>query len=153
MFPKTFFQTFKSKKMRTKQLLFALSLLFLGFLACTNGDDDLLNNNDLSNILTQNSGWRVTSFIDKGKDETHDFASFSFDFNADGTLVARHHGDVLEQGTWTITSGAEKLILDIGTSKPLLELRDDWLIISQTSDKIELRDDNTDHLEVLVFER
>lgn len=132
-------------------LAFGLSLLT----ACTNPNVDI-DFSDPQQVLqsTTNDYWRVSWFWDKDKDETHKFDGWRFRFREDGVFEAV--SDTLTQaGTWTVQiSGSEhKLIIALSGTDPLSELDDDWLIEFFSQDTIQLRDDNTDHLEQLHFVR
>lgn len=134
-----------------------LFLLFLSTLAiaCTNGDDNSPTNNT-DDDLTNGSGWRITYFLDKDKEETSDFAGYTFVFEEGGVFKASKNGTTTT-GTWQINSSSNKLIINTGVAtKPLEELNDDWIITQKTSKVIKLKDDsgggNDDGDELLTFE-
>ena len=83
--------------------------------------------------------WYVTYFFDD-YDETSDFSTYSFTFNADGTALADN--GMQTSGSWSTytDSGVAKLDLNFGPMEPLEELMDDWEILSVSSDEIQLRD-------------
>lgn len=138
--------------MRTKLFPAALlaSALFFFAPACTNGGDPLPDNP--SQVLTDGQ-WRVSWFWDKDKDETSKFSGYAFRFRADGVLEASKAGQVTS-GTWELRNGSsQKLVLRIGTDKPLTEADDDWLLIELGDQIIRLQDDNTSELEELHFVR
>lgn len=133
-------------------LFFGLYLAIIAG-ACTNGNDDNSPAGNLPDILTDGSGqWRVSYYWDKDKDETNDFAGYTFNFNSDGTLEAVKNGSTTT-GSWQHNSSSNKLIINLGDVKPLGDATDDWLIIERTDNLIKLRDDNTEHLEELYFQR
>ena len=106
-------------------------------------------------ILTEGT-WMVAKYNDSGDDETMDYDGFSFDFLADGSVVATKNDDVVE-GTWSVTtdSGQEKFILDFGETLPLNEFNDDWDIEDVLENRVEFHSisggDGT--LDVLVLEK
>lgn len=123
------------------------------FSACSNSDDhgDV---NDNSEQITQventvESGtWRITNFIDSGKNETSDFTGYNFSFNSDGSLVATNGTDTLT-GTWSVTDDSSSssnddidfnIFFPVQDTNDFEDLNDDWDIISYTSVKIELID-------------
>lgn len=106
-----------------------------------------------SQVVTSGT-WRVTLFTDSGNDETADFAGYSFTFNSGGTLSVVKNG-VTTNGTWSINTSSNKLIIDLGpkivSNKPLGELTDDWKILSNTTTEIRLADDNATSNEFVTF--
>lgn len=97
----------------------------------------------------QGSNWRVSSFIDSGTDETNDFNGYTFDFQADGTLVASNGNQTLT-GTWSVTDSNSNddsdddhdfnIFFPVDESSDFEDLNDDWDIVSVTSSRIELLD-------------
>lgn len=82
--------------------------------------------------------WTVSSYLDDGNDETNDYNGFTFDFEADGSVVADNGSAT--NGTWASQNGDNKLILDFGDMMPLDEFNDDWDVISVSDTQVELRD-------------
>ncbi|HFA48184.1 MAG TPA: hypothetical protein ENJ95_04110 [Bacteroidetes bacterium] len=134
-------------------------ILFFSMLAvsCHNSDDDvLLTNTDITQIITQDNGWKVSYYWDKDKDETNDFSGYVFYFRSTGTFEATHNGTTTS-GTWQVrnsSDSSQRLVLSSGTTaKPLKDVDDDWIILEMNDNSIKLKDDNTEHLEELYFER
>ena len=124
--------------------------------SCTNSNDTLPSpTTDTTQIITQQGGWKVTWYWDKDKDETTDFSGYVFHFRDTGTFDAVRNGSTTS-GTWEIrtsSDSSQRLVIVSGSAaKPLSNLDDDWLILNITDNKIELKDDNPDHLEELTFE-
>ena len=92
---------------------------------------------DLSAVLVDGL-WMVSSYLDDGNDETNDYNGFTFDFVADGSVIADNGSAT--NGTWTSQNGDNKLVLDFGAVMPLDEFNDDWDVISVSDTQIELRD-------------
>lgn len=144
--------------MNQKSIWTAIILIFsLLAVSCTGSDDDsLLTTTDITQIITQADGWKVTWFWDKDKDETSDFEGYEFYFLESGTFEAVHSGNTVS-GTWQVESssdGSRRLVLNTSSDiKPLSEMNDDWIILKMTDSKIELKDDNDEHLEELHFEK
>ncbi len=92
---------------------------------------------DLSTVLVDGL-WTVSSYLDDGNDETNDYNGFTFDFVADGSVIADNGSAT--NGTWAGQNGDNKLVLDFGTVMPLDEFNDDWDVISVSDTQIELRD-------------
>ncbi len=122
-------------------ILLISGVLLLG--SCTN--DDQISTN------TPQGVWKITWYFDKDKDETNDFAAYSFEFLDDGTFSGNLPDGSAILGTWTQTSS--KFIIDINGAQPLDKLNDDWQILEKTDAIIRLKDDNDTHLEELTFEK
>ena len=91
--------------------------------------------------------WRITKFIDSGKDETNYFTGYNFTFNSSGVLNA-NNGTNNYNGTWSITDSNSNddspndldFNIYFNLTNKFLDLNDDWDFISQSSTKIELID-------------
>jgi hypothetical protein len=98
-----------------------------------------------SNVQT--GTWRITKFIDSGKDETNYFTGYNFTFNSSGVLNA-NNGTNNYNGTWSITDSNSNddspndldFNIYFNLTNKFLDLNDDWDFISQSSTKIELID-------------
>ncbi|MEZ4930564.1 MAG: hypothetical protein R2788_00295 [Saprospiraceae bacterium] len=71
-----------------KFMLVALSMLLLVGIGCGNSDDDLSTDNSITQSLTNPSGWKVTWYWDKDKDETNDFSRLCFPILDNGSFEA-----------------------------------------------------------------
>lgn len=128
-------------------LVLSISCLLL-FLSCGNDDDNVLSNTKMmvQNSL-QNGTWRITKFIDSGKDETNHFDGYNFTFMNSGVLNANNGINNLD-GTWTILDSNSnddelddiELNIDFSSINDFEDLNDDWDFISQSSILIELID-------------
>src|SRR5688572_5827592 len=97
-----------------------------------------------------NGQWRITYFFDTDSDETSHFEDYAFDFESDNTVTATN-GTNNYSGTWSVTHDHsspddnndefEDIDFNISFLTPadFEELSEDWEIISQSADKIELR--------------
>jgi hypothetical protein len=93
----------------------------------------------------QSGNWRITSFIDSGKDETSHFSGYTFTFGSNGILTSTN-GSVTHAGSWNISNGNSNddspgdIDFNILFSLPndFEDLSEDWHIISQSSTRIEL---------------
>lgn len=141
-----------------KKLILMPLLLAVLTTSCQNKNnvnpDDKGNNNSGSVSGTVTSGtWRVSYFYDNDKEETSDYNGYSFSFNSDKTLTATR-SSVITTGTWNETTddGLPRLVINLNTSDDkLIELNDDWVIDSKTSNEIKLKDDNASSNEQLHF--
>jgi hypothetical protein len=127
-------------------MLISLSGLFT-MTSCSNSNDDSA---DLQQTVVENtvqSGqWRITSFIDSGKDETSDFSGFSFNFESNGALTSTN-GNTTYSGTWSVTdhnSNDDNPDSDLdfnilfNLNNQFEDISEDWHIVSQSSTRIEL---------------
>lgn len=117
-----------------KSIKFFLPALFFlavaAFVSCQNSSDNPSGNNN--NNTPAAGQWKITYFFDK-KDETSNYAGYTFEFGSDGSLSA-FSGSQTWTGTWQtgIDDSADKILLDfIGTApSALLELEEDWRILT-----------------------
>lgn len=108
--------------------------------------DDNSDNNQVSNVNddVQSGTWKITSFIDSGKDETYHFTNYGFEFQGGGVVTAVSSSNTIS-GTWSITTGSSssssnKFNLNFGPDDPFEDLNDDWDIQENSSKKIILMD-------------
>lgn len=133
----------------------SLQLLLLAatiLLSCTDDSNDSFTNKD--DTLTNAGIWRVTYYWDKDKDETSDFAGYTFVFESGGIFKATKTGTTTT-GNWQINSSGNRLIINTGvTTKPLDDLNDDWIITEKANKRIKLKDDRdgNDGDELLTLE-
>lgn len=119
-----------------KSIKFFLPALFFmaaaAFVSCQNSNDDSSGNNNNNNNTPAAGEWKITYFFDK-KDKTGNYAGYTFEFGADGSLNA-FSGSQTWPGTWQtgIDDSANKILMDfIGTvPSALSELEEDWRIIT-----------------------
>lgn len=125
-------------------LLMSMSVLFT-LVSCTNDNPANLSPTVVQNNV-QAGAWRITSFIDSGKDETSHFSGYTFTFDNNGTITSTN-SSVTYSGTWSITdnnSNDDSPDSDIdfniffNLSNNFEDLSEDWHIVSQTSTRIEL---------------
>lgn len=107
-----------------------LPVLFLSMFAFTACKDDNSNNNP-SNNTPASGTWKVSYFFDK-QDETGNYASYTFEFGANGSLSATN-GVQTYTGTWAtgVDDSKDKFLIDFSGTVPsaLQDLEEDWLII------------------------
>ncbi|WP_026450178.1 hypothetical protein [Aequorivita capsosiphonis] len=126
--------------------LFVL-LAIVVFASCSSDDDsgDAYTSEfeQIKTTLPQGQ-WKISTLISNEADHTSDFESFVFTFNEDGTVDGET--DLFsETGNWTYdntSSTSEKLVLEFGETEPFPQISDDWHIISVSTSKVELSDDD-----------
>lgn len=150
--------------MKTTTHLLALVLIATST-ACSKSDDSATPAN-LSTTLKQEiitDSWIVSSYIDKGKNETSDYTGYTFTFSDNGTLTANTSGMTFT-GTWRIgsdhngsddsgnhSSDDNKMIITISGNYQMDELTNDFLIVSISASEIVLKDDNLTKIKELRF--
>lgn len=86
--------------------------------------------------------WKVNAYVDnKNRNRTSRYSSFAFGFVADGSVNINSGGKTIAKGTWkaVLDGTVEKLYLTITTTdNNLLELNEDWKIVSKSSTLLKL---------------
>lgn len=127
------------------------TLLPLAFALLTACSSDRNDDNSPAGITS--GTWRVSTFSERGSDETGDFSGYTFSFGADGQATALKSG-ASKTGTWSMDNNT-RFNIDFGpktdANKPLGELSDNWKVISVTGREIRLTDDNVSSAEFLTF--
>jgi hypothetical protein len=91
-------------------------------------------------ISTLNSStWKITWYVDSGKDETSDYVGALITFNTGGNLLGSQ-GLLSYPGTWAseYDDNVVKLDMDFGGVNPFSKLNDDWRVLSRTENEIKL---------------
>ncbi len=150
--------------MKTTTRLLAIVLIATST-ACSKSDDSASPANLSATLIQEIStdSWIVSSYIDKGKNETSGYTGYTFTFFDNGTLTADVSGMTFT-GTWRIGSnhnGSDdsvnhsgndnKLIIAISGNDRMDELTDDFLIVSISAPEIVLKDDNLTKIKELRF--
>ena len=137
------------KDIKKNQLWIFLFVLSFGMISCSDngdGDPDLPSLEQIEDIMISGN-WRITKFIDSGKDETNHFSGYDFIFNGNGVLETSN-GTNNYSGTWSILDSnssddsPDDLDFNIlfNLTNDFEDLNDDWDVLSVTSSKIELMD-------------
>ena len=128
--------------MKKHNLLKAVIFISIAVLivSCPNSKDDDINPANGNTNIPEGS-WKVSQYIDSGKDETHKFNGYTFVFENDGTLTSTN-GSNTATGTWSMGSddSQTKLIISFSTSQPHDDLSEDWTILEKNSGIIRLQD-------------
>ena len=140
--------------------------MFMSLIALSTGcKKDQPSSNSVQSTVQNNlqSGeWRVTRFIDSDNDETTRYVGYIFSFDAGYQLSVMSNQNSY-QGSWSIgqdnsnddSSNDLHFNLNVNTTGEFADINDDWHILTQTANKIELEDvsggnGGTDYL---TFER
>ncbi|MBK8599783.1 MAG: hypothetical protein IPN80_03845 [Flavobacterium sp.] len=93
------------------------------------------------NTLIVDGTWDVSLYNEAGVDQVSDFSGYTFDFNADGSLLVT--GPAEKTGTWNSTTESGKVKIPIAfeteTDGPFESISDDWFVLTATDQKIELK--------------
>jgi len=127
----------------TASITFILTSAII-FTACKK--DDAKQKENIESEVT-NGTWRISYFNDSGINETANFNSYNFTFNADGTLTAAN-GSNTYSGTWSVTDSNSNddssddldFNINFNLTNDFEDLNDDWDIISHTSSELLLKD-------------
>ncbi|NNG10223.1 MAG: hypothetical protein HKM92_08615, partial [Arenibacter sp.] len=119
-----------------------------------NSDDDDVA--EIRNIM-MGGEWLVAKYTEGDKDETQNYAAFTFAFQAQLSVsVTTGETGPSYPGLWRIIRDSEgelKCYLNFGLATAMQVLMDDWKIVSATTDRIELKMVNENNVEILVFEK
>jgi hypothetical protein len=109
----------------------------------------MMSSCEKDNVATNPVGvWKISKFMDDGKDETADFTNYTFDFQADGKLIAKI-GNKTYTGVWNDNLSDEKMELKIQGTQNLDTINDDWLIVEITTTTLKLKDDDSEGGEIV----
>ena len=141
----------KTSFLNTSLMAITLSLM----LSCSSDSEDSPQEISAAQIVeieanVESGNWRISSYIDSGKDETSDFAGYVFTFNSDGSITATN-GVTEISGTWSVTRDDDdddddrsdvdfNIFFQVPESSDFDELNEDWDIVSASATRIELID-------------
>jgi hypothetical protein len=137
------------KGLKIKHVWIILLVLNFGTISCSyneEGDPDLPSIQQIEDIMISGN-WRISKFIDSGKDETNHFSGYDFVFNGNGVLTS-DNGTNTYEGTWSISDSNSSddspddldFNIQFNLTNDFEDLNDDWDILSVTASKIELVD-------------
>jgi len=139
--------------MKTKLFFLAIMITAIAVTSCKKEDNSSSSNNstsDISGIITSGS-WRVSYYHESGNDHTTNFDGYTFTFSSNGNMTATNSSGTTN-GTWDIDdSNANEFHMSIGSTTPLTDINNGWLITSHSSTEIQMKDDNSTHNEELHF--
>lgn len=126
--------------MKTRFTLLLTIIAVTLFSSCTRKDD-------FSSTASASGNYRISLYWDK-KDETADFAAYTFQSLNNGELKATSGRNIVT-GTWSENSGSRFNINFPST--PLNELNDNSLIEEKPPNSLKLKDDNARQDDKLQF--
>ncbi len=115
--------------------IFFITLLAALFLSSCSSD------NTLGNIDLTGSQWVISKSTKDGQDITSNFEGYVFDFVDGGLLTATKGGSVIK-GNWSRVqdSGKTKLIISFDNPDYFREISEDWVIVKENAEVLELSD-------------
>ena len=138
-----------------KKILRLACIATIFITSCTRNVSTPSGSNNNSNGTTVTGNFSITQFTDNNasEDKTADFAGYSFQFTADGKIIAIK-GSIRVEGTYVQRASHEnegaKLDISFG-SDDLKALNKNWLIVKITDSEIDLKDDDATSNEALQF--
>lgn len=136
----------------------ALVAVVAGLASCTQSTvlNDMSTQDIQKQVSNQGGGWTVEEFVDDGDNYTSAFSGWTFDFKADGSLVADDNFGKTHLGSWFIddddTPSHRDFVITISGTYELLEMSDDWDMEEVSDNRIALFDEDKGvRTEVLVF--
>lgn len=112
-------------------------------------DDDFLRPGELITEQVSPGLYKIERFTDTGDDETAQFNGYTFDFQADGTLVATTNTSTQFTGRWRVNSAETRMTIVISGNNALEDLDDDdWKVQRITNQRIKIKAQGPD---VVVF--
>jgi len=149
-----------------KKIFLLLSIILL--VSCSSDDDSNIDTNDDNPIVNQyeddiasiaGNFYVISQLTVSGENKTMEFSDYTFNYKADGSLVARVNL-LNASGVYNYigkTSQESNELLDISfvnanPSEPFMDLNERWTIESATVDQVSLRFSNgVDINKMLVF--
>ena len=144
-------ENFKHTAMKKTALFILMTLSLAAFtISCQKDEDPIQSTNPGPQSLPGN--WKVSLYVDNNKDETGNYSNYTFEFSQNGDFIAKTANNEFG-GTWSeiMDDNKLKLVISIAGNDDLLELSDDWVIISMNETEIRLEDDNQTDPEQLNF--
>lgn len=83
--------------------------------------------------------WRVSLFEEDGVNETSDYTGYVFTFKSDGTVKAASGAGVVN-GVWSTNKDDGHVDFNLTLPAPLDDLSDDWEVVNNSSNTLELKD-------------
>ncbi len=131
------------KKVLMAPLLIVCTLLVLN--SCTKEDsatklpsEDELLAGEVVEKQPSPGVYTITKFIDTGDDETAQFNGYTFEFKANGTLIATNNGQTYT-GSWDLNNAETVMTINIAGTNALDDLDDDdWEVIRITNQRIKI---------------
>ena len=129
------------------------------FVSCSN--DDSKNTVDDVSDAVKDGTWKVSYFYDSGKDETANYAGYSFIFGGNNVLTASKETNSYN-GLWSVAKSTSDndlystiFKISIGPNDIFQDLNGDWKVMENTGSSLTLKDDSKGEtaIDYLTFEK
>lgn len=104
-------------------------------------EQDITQHNNVSDIITQGE-WKVNQYINNNLDETNVFAGYTFQFNSNGTLIARNNVGVVN-GRWFEDKIMKQVTIQFVSNNDLEKINDSWIVNNKQLSSVNLTVSNT----------
>lgn len=89
--------------------------------------------------------YTIFKFIDTGDDETAQFNGYTFEFKADGSLIATTNTGVVSNGSWDLNLAETVMTINLSGNDALEDLDDDdWQVVRITNTTIKIKANGPD---------
>lgn len=83
--------------------------------------------------------WKISLFQEDGFNHTSDYDIYTFNFDENGSVQASNNGYKVN-GSWSVGKDDGHIEFNLTLSSPLEDLSDDWEVVSNSANKLELKD-------------
>lgn len=83
--------------------------------------------------------WKISVFQEDGFNRTSDYEIYTFNFDRNGSVQASNNGYKVN-GSWNVGKDDGHIEFNLNMPSPLEDLTDDWEVVRNTSNKLELKD-------------
>lgn len=120
-----------------KMLIFVSLTTLLLLTQCTQETVSPFTDAKQMNAAVTTGSWRITNFVDSGKDQTSQFSGYNFTFNNQGVLTAVKGSSTII-GSWAAENDDSDLKLYLAFLSPgsFEDLTEDWRITSKSTNAI-----------------
>ena len=127
--------------MKKPFLFFAIKCSIIIYFAACTGIDHYTTAKSATPIVTKGV-WKVNLYRDSNKDQTNDFAGYTFTFNEYGKITASKNG-ININGNWFEDNISNRLNIDFGVTNPsFVKLNTYWNITQVTKVQVGLQNSN-----------
>lgn len=134
--------------------ILASFIVLLIIASCSNSSGNDITPAGASQNLNEGT-WAVSYFEERGKNETSKFSGYQLTFDSGGVFILKNSANTFT-GSWSVNNNSDdssnsstRLIIYVSGNDAADLLQDDWVIVSQTNNAVELQDDNINHTETL----
>jgi hypothetical protein len=144
--------------MKTALKFLASLIILLIVVSCSNSSANDITPSGTSQNLNEGV-WTVSYFEERGKNETSKFNGYQLTFDSGGVFILKNSSNTFT-GSWSVSNNSDdssnstsRLIIYVSGNDAADQLQDDWIIVSQTNNSLELQDDSTNHSETLKLKK